>query len=114
VGAPVGLVFNRGARLSPAAASSAQASGRRRFSQNAGRRNGTAREQDMSHQWVKCTAHSDAETVYVNLAHASMIKAHNTGARITLATADEQWFEVQESPAEIVDRLGRPQNDERR
>jgi hypothetical protein len=68
----------------------------------------------MSHQWVKCTSHSDDETVYVNLAYASMIKAHNTGARITLASADEQWFEVLESPEEIVARLGRTQGEERR
>jgi hypothetical protein len=71
-------------------------------------------EQPMTHQWVSCTSHSDAETVYVNLAHASMIKAHNTGARITLATADEQWFEVEESPAEIIERLSQPQNPDRR
>jgi hypothetical protein len=63
-------------------------------------------ERPMTHQWVRCTSHNDAETIYVNLAHASMIKAHNTGARITLATADEQWFEVQESPEQIIDRLG--------
>ncbi len=64
----------------------------------------------MTHQWVRCTSHSDDETIYVNLAHASMIKAHNTGARITLATADEQWFEVTESPAQIIERLGQVQN----
>jgi hypothetical protein len=63
---------------------------------------------------VKCTSHSDDETVYVNLAYASMIKAHNTGARITLASADEQWFEVKEAPDEIVARLSRAQNEERR
>jgi hypothetical protein len=62
-------------------------------------------EQPMTHQWVRCISHSDNEEIYVNLAHASMIKAHNKGARITLATADEQWFEVAESPAQIIDRL---------
>jgi hypothetical protein len=71
-------------------------------------------EQPMTHQWVRCTSHSDNETVYVNLAHASMIKAHNTGARITLATADEQWFEVAESPAQIIDRLDQVSDDDKR
>jgi hypothetical protein len=60
----------------------------------------------MAHQWVRCTAHSDGETVFVNLAHAAMIRPHLAGARITLATADEQWFEVEESPDEILARLG--------
>lgn len=60
----------------------------------------------MSHQWVRCTSHTDAETIYVNLAHAALIKPHNSGARITLASADEQWLEVKESPAEIIDQLG--------
>ena len=64
----------------------------------------------MTHQWVKCTSHSEAETIYVNLAHASLIKPHKTGARITLASADEQWFEVAESPAEIIERLGQAQS----
>lgn len=64
----------------------------------------------MTHQWIRCTSHSDNETIYVNLAHASMIKAHNAGARITLATADEQWFEVAESPAELIDRLEQSPN----
>ena len=63
---------------------------------------------------MKCTSHSDDEAVYVNLAYASMIKAHNTGARITLASADEQWFEVTESPDELIRRLSRAQNEERR
>jgi hypothetical protein len=71
-------------------------------------------ERPMTHQWVRCTSHSDSETVYVNLAHASMIKAHNTGARITLATADEQWFEVAESPAQIIDRLDQVSSDDKR
>jgi hypothetical protein len=59
----------------------------------------------MTHQWIRCTSHTDNEMIFVNLAHASIIKAHNKGARITLATADEQWFEVAESPAEIIERL---------
>ena len=67
----------------------------------------------MTHQWVRCTSHTDADTIYVNLAHAALIKAHNSGARITLATADEQWLEVEESPAEIIDRLGRAKDAER-
>jgi hypothetical protein len=70
-------------------------------------------ERPMTHQWVRCTSHSDDETIYVNLAHASMIKAHNKGARITLATADEQWFEVAESPTQIIDRLDRAANDDK-
>jgi hypothetical protein len=69
-----------------------------------------AMERPMTHQWVPCTSHSDDETIYVNLAHASIIKAHNTGARITLATADEQWFEVAESPAQIIERLDQVQS----
>jgi hypothetical protein len=69
--------------------------------------NPPAMEHTMTHQWIRCTSHTDNETIYVNLAHASMIKAHNKGARITLATADEQWFEVAESPAEIIERLDR-------
>jgi hypothetical protein len=64
----------------------------------------------MIHQWVPCISHSDDEPLYVNLAHAVTIKAHNTGARIALATADEQWFEVKESPAELIDRLTQAQN----
>ena len=64
----------------------------------------------MTHQWVRCTSHSDDEIIYVNLAHAVTIKAHNTGARIALATADEQWFEVKESPALIIDRLAQIQD----
>jgi hypothetical protein len=64
----------------------------------------------MIHQWVPCTSHSDDETLYVNLAHAVTIKAHNKGARIALATADEQWFEVKESPSEIIDRLKEAQD----
>jgi hypothetical protein len=67
-------------------------------------------ERPMTHQWIRCTSHSDNETIYVNLAHALSIKAHNAGARITLATADEQWLEVAESPAEIIDRLDRPKD----
>jgi hypothetical protein len=59
----------------------------------------------MTHQWIRCTSHTDNEMIFVKLAHASIIKAHNKGARITLATADEQWFEVAESPAEIIERL---------
>jgi len=57
----------------------------------------------MPANWVKCTASTDQRTiVWINLSRAAWIEAHGTFSRVDYAGGGDDFYDVLESPEQII------------